>query len=324
MNRTVAHPAAPFRGVGAHPSNPPTDTPRREAQLAAHAPETRRTESPDLVQLYLREIGQVRHLTLDEEADLLRRFHRGDDSAREQLIYAHLRLVVKLARGFEGWGLALLDLINEGNLGLMKAVDRFDPKRGVRLASYAVWWIKQGMQRAIVNQARTVRIPAHAHDTLLRLRRTAHTLRETLGREASDAELGEEIGLPEHKVTRLRAAALGPASLDCALDSEGRTVAECVADEDAPTPSAALEAKSMAGLLHDALECLKPRERWVLEQRFDLKGHGSRTLAELGRELGLTREGARVIENRALKKLRRHVADPVRRPTRLKASLRTW
>jgi RNA polymerase primary sigma factor len=267
----------------------------------------------------LREIGPAPFLTRDEEADLLRRARHADDAAREQLIHAHLRLVVKIAHEFEDWGLALLDLISEGNLGLMKAVDRFDPDRGVRLAGYAVWWIKHRMQRAIVNQARTVRLPAHAQDRLLRIRRAARTLHDTLGRDASDAELGAELGLPEHKVARLRAAAQGPASLDCAIDAEGRTLAECVADENALTPSAALEAKSTARQLHDALACLKPRERWVLERRFDLKGDGDRTIAELGRELGVTREGVRVIQNRALKKLRRHVAEPRRRENRLQA-----
>src|SRR4030095_11795523 len=121
----------------------------------------------------------------------------------------------------------------EGNLGLMKAVDRFDPARGARVASYAVWWIKQRMQRAIMNQVRTVRMPVHAHDRLLRIRRAAQALHDTLGREPSDAELGAELGLPEHKVTRLRAAALGPTSLDSAIDPEGLTLAECVADENA-------------------------------------------------------------------------------------------
>jgi len=298
MNHCVARPPMSLRGVGQ--SRPPADAPRTQG--------TRRAESGDLIQLYLREIGQTPLLTPEEEADLLRRLRRGDSTAREQLIQANLRLVVKLARGFEGWGLALLDLISEGNLGLMKAVDRFDPDRGARLASYAVWWIKHRMQRAIVNQARTVRMPAHAHDKLLRVRRAAHALREALGREASDAELSAEIGLPEQKVARLRAAAQGPTSLDSAFDSEGRTVAECVADENALTPAAALEAKSTACWLHDALACLQPRERWVLERRFDLTGDGDRSMEELGRELGVTREGVRVIQNRALKKLRRHVA----------------
>ena len=320
MNRCFDPRPMPLRNARKPGSRSPGDAPPRIDQHATHPPEPRRAESGDLVHLYLREIGQTPLLTPDEEAELLRRLQGGDNSAREQLIHAHLRLVVKLARGFEGWGLALLDLISEGNLGLMKAVDRFDMDRGVRLASYAVWWIKHRMQRAIVNQARTVRMPAHAHDQLMRVRRAAVALREVLGREASDAELGAEIGLPEHKVSHLRAAAQGPTSLDSTLDDEGRTVAECVPDENVLTPSAALEAKSMARQIDNALARLKPRERWVLEWRFDLKGNGNRTMAELGSELGVTREAVRLIQNRALKKLRRHMAEPGRGQVRLQAS----
>ena len=319
MNRFSTQPSMPIQAIGKPQSRSPVDAPLRTGRLASRALVTRLSESGDLVRLYLREIGQAPQLTPDEEADLLRRLRRGDSAAREQLIYGHLRLVVKLARSFEGWGLALLDLISEGNLGLMRAVDRFDPNRGVPLAGYAVSWIKHSMQRAIFNQARTVRMPVNAHDTLLRIRRAAHALQDALGREPSDAEIGAEIDLPEHKVTRLRAAAQGPASLDSAFDSEGRTLAECVADENALPPSAALEARCTASLLHDALACLKPRERWVLERRFDLKGDGNRTMEELGRELGLTREGVRVIQNRALKKLRRHVCETSRSQVRRRA-----
>jgi len=307
INRRLAHPPT-FRDVGNHQSRASVSATHRNGGREPRPHEARRTESGDLVQLYLREIGQTPLLTPEEEAELLGRLRNGDSAAREQLIQANLRLVVKLARAFEGWGLALLDLISEGNLGLMKAVDRFNPERGARLASYAVWWIKHRMQRAIVNQARTVRMPAHAHEKLWRVRRAAHVLQDTLGREASDAELGAEIGLPEHKVASLRAAAQGPTSLDSAIDSDGRTVAECVADESALNPASVLEAKTTASQLHDALARLKPRERWVLERRFDLKGEGNQTMEELGRELGVTREGVRLIQNRALKKLREHVA----------------
>lgn len=322
MNPSSACPVLPDEAAREGKPCPPAEAPRRISRPARPDAGERRRESCDLVQIYLHEISQAPLLTRDEETELLGRARSGDDAAREQIIHAHLRLVVKIAHDYEGWGLALLDLISEGNLGLMRAVDRFDPDRGVRLAAYAVWWIKHRMQRAILNQARTVRMPVHAHERLVRIRRAAQALHDTLGREASDAELGAELGLPEHKVARLRAAAQGPASLDGPIDPEGLTLADCLADENAPAPSAMLEAKCSARLLHEALECLKPRERWVLERRFDLKGDGNRTVAELGRELGVTREGIRVIQNRALKKLRRHVAEPRRRQNRLRPAPR--
>lgn len=319
MNPSTECPVLPDEPVGENEPCPNGGAVQRANCPARPNLGERRAESGDIFHLYLHEIGRTPQVTRDEEIELLRRARLGDDAAREQLIHAHLRLVVKISHEFEGWGLPLLDLISEGNLGLMKAVDRFDPDRGVRLAAYAVWWIKHRMQRAIVNQARTVRMPAYAHDRLLRIRRAARALHDLFGREPSDAELGAELGLPERKVSRLRAAAQGPASLDCPIDSEGQTLADCVADEHALNPSAELEAKSTARLLHDALECLKPRERWVLEHRFDLQGNGNRSVAELGRELGVTREGIRVIQNRALRKLRNHVAKPRRRQSRLQA-----
>src|SRR2546427_4544424 len=187
--------------------------------------------------LYLREAGQRTLLTPEEEIALAKRVKKGDRKARERMIKANLRLVVKIARDYEGYGLPLLDLINEGNIGLMKGVERFDPKKGAKLSTYASWWIKQGIKRALANQTKTIRLPVHVVDKLFHLRRAAAKLEEVLGREPSDDELAAELDYSVVRVRQLRRAAVRPTSLDAPIgDDDTNRVADVVKDENADTP----------------------------------------------------------------------------------------
>jgi RNA polymerase primary sigma factor len=259
--------------------------------------------------LYLREVGQTDLLTPAEELKLAARVKKGDKKAREQMIKANLRLVVKIARTYEDYGMPLLDLINEGNIGLIKAVERFNPKKGAKLSTYSSWWIKQGIKRALANQSKTIRLPVHVVDKLFRLRQASVKLHEVLGREPSDEELGEELGYDAARVARLRVASLRPASLDAPLgdDEEGSRVADVVRDEKAETPYEQLEGKNSSNMLRGLLDKLDPREADILKHRFGLDGDPEKTLDEVGLRLGLTRERIRQIQENALKKLRRQI-----------------
>ncbi len=260
--------------------------------------------------LYLREIGQTPLLTLEEEIRLARRIKRGDKKAREHMIKANLRLVVKIARDYEGYGLPLLDLINEGNIGLMKGVERFDPKKGAKLSTYAAWWIKQAIKRALANQSKTIRLPVHVVDKLFHLRRAAAKLEEVLGREATDDELAEELDYPVARVKLLRRAAIRPTSLEAPIgDDETNRVADVVKDESADTPYEQLEEKTNSALVHEMVETLDAREKAILRQRFGLDGDERKTLEEIGEQFGVTRERIRQIEEIALKKLRKRIQD---------------
>ena len=198
------------------------------------------------IKLYLREIGQVKLLTPQEEIELAARIKKGDKKAREQMIKANLRLVVKIARDYEGIGLPLLDLISEGNIGLMKAVERFDPAKGGKLSTYGSWWIKQSIKRALANQSKTIRLPVHLVDKISKMRRTAMRLQEEFGREPTDEELGEEMGITASRVAQMRMAAIRPASLDAPIgDEDSNNFAEVVQDESADTPYEQLEEKTV-------------------------------------------------------------------------------
>src|SRR2546425_9861339 len=187
--------------------------------------------------LYVREVGQSRLITPQEERELARRIKQGDAEAREEMIKANLRLVVKIARDYEGLGLPLLDLISEGNIGLMKAVERFDPAKGGKLSTYGSWWIKQSIKRALANQSKTIRLPVHLVDKISKMRRTALKLQEILGREPSDEELAEELGMTASRVAQLRTAAIRPASLDAPIgDEDSNNFAAVVQHESADTP----------------------------------------------------------------------------------------
>jgi RNA polymerase primary sigma factor len=260
------------------------------------------------IKLYLREIGQVRLLTPKEEVLLAGRIKKGDKRAREHMIKANLRLVVKIAHDYEGLGLPLLDLISEGNIGLMKAVERFDPAKGGKLSTYAAWWIKQSIKRALANQSKTIRLPVHLVDKIGRMRRTALKLQEVFGREPTDEELAEELGMSSAKVAMLRTAAIRPTSLEAPIgDGDSSSVSEVVEDTKTQDPYSELEKKTITSLLGSILEELDPREQAVLRCRFGLDGQQESTLEELGGKWGVTRERIRQIQNTGLAKLRRRI-----------------
>ena len=260
------------------------------------------------IKLYLREIGQVKLLTPQEEIELAARIKKGDKKAREQMIKANLRLVVKIARDYEGIGLPLLDLISEGNIGLMKAVERFDPAKGGKLSTYGSWWIKQSIKRALANQSKTIRLPVHLVDKISKMRRTAMRLQEELGREPTDDELGEELGITAARVAQMRMAAIRPASLDAPIgDEDSNNFAEVVQDESADTPYEQLEEKTVTRMLQEMVKTLDPREATILRARFGLDGGSQKTLEEVGQKFGVTRERVRQIQNIALKKLRKMI-----------------
>jgi len=260
--------------------------------------------------LYMREVGEVELLTIEQENALAARIKRGDEAAREHMIRANLRLVVKIAREYEGLGLPLLDMINEGNIGLMKAVERFDPAKGGKLSTYGSWWIKQSIRRAIANQSKTIRLPIHAMDKLSKASRLTTEMRDELGRDPSPEELAEVLGLRTSRLAEMRTAALRPASLDAPLGDEDSTrLAEVVRDENAATPYEQLEEKTLLGMLGELVERLHPRERNILRLRFGLDGGDEKTLEEIGVEFGLTRERIRQLQNEALAKLRLMIED---------------
>jgi len=260
------------------------------------------------IKLYLREIGQVKLLTPQEEIALAARIKKGDKKARELMIKANLRLVVKIARDYDGIGLPLLDLISEGNIGLMKAVERFDPSKGGKLSTYGSWWIKQSIKRALANQSKTIRLPVHLVDKISKMRRVAMRLQEELGREPSDEELAEELGTSSTRVSQMRMAAVRPASLDAPIgDEDSNNFAEVVQDENADTPYEMLEDKTVTGMLQEMVKKLDPREATILRFRFGLDGGSEKTLEEVGEKFGVTRERVRQIQNIALRKLRKMI-----------------
>ena len=264
-------------------------------------------ESPDTnIGLYLREISQVPLLTPKEEVKLAAQIKRGNKKAREQMIKANLRLVVKIAHDFGNYGLPLLDLISEGNIGLMKAVERFDPKKGGKLSTYASWWIKQSIKRALANQSKTIRLPVHLVDKIGKIRRVAAQMTEELGREPSNEELADELGLPVAKVAHLKTVAVRPASLDAKINADDDTAfGDLVSDERAEDPFAALRDKDLREEVGDLLDVLDARERKIIAFRFGLGGGKERTLEEVGRKFGVTRERIRQLQNIALLKMRK-------------------
>src|SRR2546425_12185030 len=213
------------------------------------------------IKIYLREIGQIPLLTPQQEIELAAKIKKGDREARALMIRSNLRLVVKIAHDYANLGLPLLDLISEGNIGLMKAVERFDPAKGGKLSTYAAWWIKQSIKRALANQSKTIRLPVHLVDKISKMRRTAMRLQEELGREPSDDEVAGEMGIPASRVTQMRLAAIRPASLDAPIgDEDSNNFAEVVQDENAETPYEQLEDKTVTKMLREMVTTLDPRE----------------------------------------------------------------
>src|SRR6266567_150955 len=213
------------------------------------------------LKLYLCEIGKVKLLTRAEEIELAARIQKGDKKAREEMIKANLRLVVKIARDYEGLGVPLLDLISEGNIGLMKAVERFDPSKGAKLSTYGSWWIKQAIKAALANQSKTIRLPVHMVDKISKMKRAAGRLQEVFGREPTDEELGEELCIKSSRVAQMRMAAIRPASLEAPIGSEDTSnLADIVEDEKADNPYEQLEEKGLSGMLKEMVEALNTRE----------------------------------------------------------------
>jgi len=285
--------------------------------------------SDSSLRVYLRDISRTELLTPAEEAELAERVGRGDGDAREHMIRANLRLVVKIAQDYANNGLPLVDLIAEGNIGLMTAVDRFDPDRGAKFSTYSAWWINQSIKRALSNQSKTIRLPAHMVDKIARLRRISAILAEELGRVPSDEELSEELGIPTQKISRLKRASQRPTSLDAPVnDGEGINFGEIIGDEKAVHPLEALEEKTLMGQLGDLLEVLDEREQRIIDARYGLDGSKPLKLEEVGGEFGVTRERIRQLQAKALTKMRKAlhriekpmpdpVADPMGRDMRV-------
>jgi RNA polymerase primary sigma factor len=262
------------------------------------------------LQLYMQEIAKTPLLTVEEEVTLAKRIRRGNKAARDHMISANLRLVVKIAMDYKDFGLPLLDLISEGNIGLIKAVERFDPRKGGKLSTYAAWWIKQSIKRALANQSKTIRLPVHLVDKISKMRRTAMALTEVLGREPSDEELAIELGVPTSKVAHLKSVSVRPASLDAPMgeESDSSTFGEIVADDNAISPFENLRAKNLSFDLQSMVDSLEPREAEIIKLRFGLEGHDELTLEEVGKRFRVTRERVRQLQNIALSKMRRAMA----------------
>lgn len=260
------------------------------------------------LKLYFREIRDIPLLSPEEEIELARRVKQGDEEARYQLIRANLRLVAKIAGDYANYGLPLMDLISEGNLGLIKAVERFDPSKGGKLSTYGAWWIKQTIKRALANQTKTIRLPVHLVDKLATLRRVSALLADSLGREPSDDEICEETGISPKKLAFLRRVAMKPASLDAPVVDDGdSSLAELIGDEQAEDPSEALSSKNMREELERLMQELDERELGIIEARFGLNGKTPMTLDEVGQNFQVTRERIRQLQNIALEKMRRRL-----------------
>lgn len=263
------------------------------------------SQESNIFELYLKDVCKIPLLTIEEEKELAKRIRQGDEEARERMICANLRLVVKIAKEYEGLGVPLLDLINEGNIGLMRAVEKFDPSKGGKLSTYAAWWIRQSIKRAIANQGKTIRLPIHAIDKLSKARRLAHQLREELGREPEPEEIAELLGIKVKKLNNIYSAAQPIVSLEDQLgDSERYMLHEIIKDEKSHLPADLAERENIIENLDKFLEQLDETERIILKLRFGLNGEPEKTLEEIGRLFGLTRERIRQLQNEALWKLR--------------------
>jgi len=255
---------------------------------------------------YLHEIGQFPLLTPQQEIELAGKIKKGDAAAREQMISANLRLVVTIARDYTNLGLPLLDLISEGNIGLTKAAERFEPTKGAKLSTYAMWWIKQSIKRALANQSKTIRLPVHLADKVAKVRRLSLRMSDELGREPTDDELGEEIGIDSDKIARLKSVGIRPTSLDAPItDDDSTEFGDVIGDNEAQTPFELLREKNLLGEVEGLLEVLDPREKKIISQRFGLDGGNPKTLEDVSKGFGITRERIRQLQNTALAKLRR-------------------
>ena len=259
----------------------------------------------DPVRMYLKEIGKVPLLTAEEEIELAKRMEEGDEEAKHRLSEANLRLVVSIAKRYVGRGMLFLDLIQEGNLGLIKAVDKFDYRKGYKFSTYATWWIRQAITRAIADQARTIRIPVHMVETINKLIRVSRQLLQEYGREPLPEEIADEMGISEEKVREIIKIAQEPVSLETPIgEEEDSHLGDFLPDDEAPAPADAAAFTLLKEQLMSVLSTLTPREEMVLKLRFGLEDGRQRTLEEVGKEFKVTRERIRQIEAKALRKLR--------------------
>ncbi|EDY82659.1 RNA polymerase sigma factor, sigma-70 family [Verrucomicrobiia bacterium DG1235] len=283
----------------------------------APAPQKKeKAELPDRnsIRTYLQEIGRIDLLTPAQEVTLARRIQAGEKEARDLMIKSNLRLVVKIAHDYKDFGLPVLDLISEGNIGLVKAVERFDPDKGGKLSTYAAWWIKQSIKRALANQSKTIRLPVHLVDKISRMRKMALMLTEELGREPTDQELAEMLEMPVNKVSHLKSVSVRPTSLNAPVGEDGNSTefGEIVGDDNAPTPYENLHEKSLRGDLHEMIDGLEDREAEIIRLRFGLNGDSPLTLEEVGQVFDITRERVRQLQNIALSKMRKIMASKER------------
>ena len=259
----------------------------------------------DPVRMYLREIGRIPLLSYDEELELAKKVLEGDEEAKQKLAESNLRLVVSIAKKYVGRGMLFLDLIQEGNMGLIKAVEKFDYTKGYKFSTYATWWIRQAITRAIADQARTIRIPVHMVETINRLIRTSRHLLQQLGREPTPEEIAKEMEIPVEKVMEIQKIAQDPVSLETPIGEEDDShLGDFIQDEDSPAPHDAASYTLLREQLEEVMSTLTPREAKVLKLRFGLEDGKARTLEEVGKEFDVTRERIRQIEAKALRKLR--------------------
>lgn len=271
----------------------------------------------NVMRTYMQEIGKTPLLTPEEEVELAERIKKGDKEARDKMISANLRLVVKIAHDYNNFGLPLLDLISEGNIGLVKAVERFDPSKGGKLSTYAAWWIKQSIKRALANQSKTIRLPVHLVDKIAKMRRVSGELAEELDREPTDEEIAYAMGMPVNKVAHLKSVSVRPSSLDAPVGEDGDTnFGELVGDENQATPFEDLQEKSISGNIQTVIKLLEEREAQIIHYRFGLDGRHPLTLEEVGEKFNITRERVRQIQNIAIHKMRRFMMDNERQRTK--------
>ncbi|MDN5345216.1 MAG: polymerase primary sigma factor [Clostridia bacterium] len=274
-----------------------------DTELDLSIPENVAIDDP--VRMYLKEIGRVPLLTPEEEIELARRMEEGDEEAKRRLAEANLRLVVSIAKRYVGRGMLFLDLIQEGNLGLIKAVEKFDYRKGYKFSTYATWWIRQAITRAIADQARTIRIPVHMVETINKLIRVQRQLLQELGRDPSPEEIAKEMDIPVERVREIMKIAQEPVSLETPIgEEEDSHLGDFIEDEDAQAPAEAASFMLLREQLEEVMDTLTPREKRVLRLRFGLDDGRARTLEEVGQEFGVTRERIRQIEAKALRKLR--------------------
>ena len=282
---------------------PPDDLEDEVMDLDLSVPEGVGIDDP--VRMYLKEIGRVPLLSAEEEVELAKRMEQGDEEAKKKLAEANLRLVVSIAKRYVGRGMLFLDLIQEGNLGLIKAVEKFDYGKGFKFSTYATWWIRQAITRAIADQARTIRIPVHMVETINKLIRVSRQLLQELGRDPSPEEIAAAMEIPVERVREIQKVAQEPVSLETPIgEEEDSHLGDFIEDEDAPAPAEAASYILLKEQLESVLDTLTPREEKVLRLRFGLDDGRSRTLEEVGQEFGVTRERIRQIEAKALRKLR--------------------